>query len=117
MPDYETSKERSLDMAFLIDPESLRLLEELLEEGKGPVEYKVKFSDGSTVRYSSAHEVVKQPNSDKRFIVSIISSVEGRNRLSAFITVRDDPAPSVEYTINGPQRHGTLANSLIYWGG
>ena len=84
MPEYKTTKERSLDMAFLIGPENLKQLEELLAEVNGPqwtevqypVEYKVKFSDGSTVTYFSAREVSKQPNSDKRFIVSVVAGAE-----------------------------------------
>jgi len=48
----ETSKTRSLQVAFLLDPPSLKNLQTLLSEIKGSLEYKVKFSDGSTTKYS-----------------------------------------------------------------
>ena len=101
----ETSKTRSLNVGFLVDAESLTNLEGLLQEVKGALEFKVRFSDGSTVKYSDAEEILKQPNSQKRLIVSIIASVEGNHGQAASITLRENPEPSIEYTINGPQRN------------
>jgi len=42
----ETTKNRQLKSAFLLDPTSLRSLQTILTEIRGPVEYRVKFSDG-----------------------------------------------------------------------
>jgi len=100
----EASKTRTSNIGFLVDEESLRRLQSLLKEVNGSPEYKVKFSDGSTVRYTDVKEIISQSNSDRRFIVAVIASVEGHPRKSAFLTMRDDPLPSVEYTIRGPQR-------------
>jgi hypothetical protein len=99
----EATKNRPLKVAFLLDPTSLRSLQALLSEIHGPVEYQVKFSDGSTVRYADVEEIVGQPNSGARSIVSVISSVEGEGR-SAFLGMRGAPEPSVEYTVTGVQR-------------
>jgi hypothetical protein len=100
----EASKTRSLNIAFHADTEGLESLERVLSELKGAQEYQVRFSDGSTVKYLDVKDIVAQPNSGRRFIVAVIASVEGRAGHSAFVTVRDDPEPSVEYTINGPQK-------------
>jgi hypothetical protein len=99
----ETTKNRQLKSAFLLDPTSLRTLQTILSEIHGPVEYRVKFSDGSTVRYGDIEEIVGQPNSGTRSIVSVISSVSGEGR-TAFLGMRGDPEPSVEYTLTGMQR-------------
>lgn len=97
----EASKTRSLNIAFLVDAQDLRGLEALLKEFKGSLDYKVKFSDGSTVRYEDVEDVVSQT----RQIVSVIASAEGHGRQSTFLTMRIEPQPSVEYTVNGPQRN------------
>jgi hypothetical protein len=99
----ETTKNRQLKSAFMLDPTSLRTLQTILSEIHGPVEYRVKFSDGSTVRYADIEEIVSQPNSGGRSIVSVISSVSGEGR-TAFLGMRGDPEPSVEYTLTGRQR-------------
>jgi hypothetical protein len=99
----ETTKNRQLKSAFLLESTSLRSLQTILSEIHGPVEYRVKFSDGSTVKYGSVEEIVGQPNSGTRSIVSVISSVGGEGR-TAFLGMRGDPEPSVEYTLTGAQR-------------
>jgi hypothetical protein len=112
----EGSKNRTIDIAFLVDSENLQSLEKLLSEIKGERDYKVKFSDGSTIKYSEVDDVLGQPNSDKRFIVSLLASVEGNTGQSAFVSMRNDPEPSVEYTINGPQRNVIyFADKLDDW--
>ncbi len=112
----ETSKTRSLQVAFLLDPPSLRNLQTLLSEIKGSLEYKVKFSDGSTTKYSDVDEITKLSNAGKKCIVAIIASVEGRPGHSAFLTMRGDPEPSVEYTLTGGQRDvGYFADKLDDW--
>jgi hypothetical protein len=54
----ETTKNRQLKNAFLLDPSNLRTLQTILAEVHGVVEYRVKFSDGSTVRYGDIEEIV-----------------------------------------------------------
>jgi hypothetical protein len=99
----ETSKNRPLKVAFLLDPTSLTNLQAMLSEIRGPIEYRVKFSDGSTVKYGDVKEIIDQPNAGQRSIVSVMTSVEGEGR-SIFIGMRGDPEPSVEYTLAGVQR-------------
>jgi len=101
----EASKTRTLDVAFVADAELLRRLEVVLREvDAATLEYAVKFSDGSTVTYSDIEEVIAQPNSSRRSIVSVIAGAQGRAGRSAYVTLRDNPSPSVEYTVNGRQR-------------
>jgi hypothetical protein len=99
----ETSKTRSLKTAFLLDPESLRRLQALLAEADGATEYRVKFDDGSTVKYDLVDEVIGQRNAGKKFIVGLITGAGGQGR-SISLTMRGDPEPSVEYTMSGVQR-------------
>ena len=114
----EASKTRSFELAFLVDPEHLKQLERILQELGNSLEYQVKFSDGHTLQYHSLDEVLKQPNSRKKSIVSLIAGTTGRGKQSAFVVLKDKPAstsysplgdhtpatPSVEYTINGTQK-------------
>jgi len=112
----ETSKTRSLKVAFLLDPPSLRNLQTLLSEIKGSPEYKVKFSDGSTIKYGEVDEIAALPNAGKQLIVSVITTVEDGQGHSVFLTMRGDPEPSVEYTLTGGQRDVfNLADSLDNW--
>jgi hypothetical protein len=97
----ETTKNRPLKVAFLLDPDSLRRLQTLLSEIHGPIEYRIKFSDGSTIKYN-LDEIISQPNARKKSIVALMASVEGEGR-SIFLGMRGDPEPSVEYTMNGIQ--------------
>jgi hypothetical protein len=112
----ETSKTRSLKVAFLLDPDGLRSLQTLLSKIKGAREYKVKFSDGSTIKYGDVDEITKLPNAGSKFIVSIIASAEDEWGHSIFLTMRGDPEPSVEYTVTGTQSDVfNLADSLDNW--
>lgn len=97
----ETTKNRPLKTAFLLDPDSLRRLQALLSEINGPIEYRIKFSDGSTIKYN-LEEIVTQPNAGKKSIVALMASVEGDGR-SIFLGMRGYPEPSVEYTMSGVQ--------------
>ncbi len=111
----ETSKTRSLKVAFLLDPTSLTNLQTLLSELQGTIEYRVKFSDGSTIKYSDVEEIITQPNAGTKSIVSVMTSVEGEGR-SIFLGMRGDPEPSVEYTVAGMQSDVfNLADSLDNW--
>src|SRR5258708_28576243 len=110
----ETSKNRPLKTAFLLDATSLRSLQTLLSEIHGAVEYRVKFSDGTTIKYDM-DEIIDQPNAGTKAIVSITMSVEGEGR-SAFLGMRGDPEPSVEYTLTGVQRDVVyFADKLDDW--
>jgi len=114
----EASKTRSFEFAFLVDSEHLRQLERILRQVGDSLEYQVKFSDGHTLQYHDLEEVLKQPNSRARSIVSLIAGVTGRAKQSAFVVLKDRPAqpyysplgdrpstpPSVEYTIYGTQK-------------
>jgi hypothetical protein len=114
----EASKTRAFELAFLVDPEQLRQLERILRQVGDSLEYQVKFSDGHTLQYHDLGEVLKQPNSRARSIVSVIAGVTGRGKQSAFVVLKDKPVqssysplgdrpstpPSVEYTVNGTQK-------------
>lgn len=115
----EASKTRSLDIAFLVDADHLRQLENVLREVGDALEYQVKFSDGRALQYHTVEEILKQPNSSARRIISLIAGVTGRGKQSAYVVLKDRPAqssftvlgentasvPSVEYTINGSQKN------------
>jgi len=113
----EASKTRSLNIAFVADAHLLRRLESMLKEvDASTLEYAVKFSDGSTVKYDDIEEIIAQPNSRRHAIVSLIAGVEGHAGRSASVTLRDSPSPSVEYTVNGRQRDVTyVADKLDDW--
>jgi hypothetical protein len=58
----DASKTRTSNVAFLVDADALRNLENnILSEVKGTLEYKVKFSDGSTIKYADADSIVSSP--------------------------------------------------------
>lgn len=100
----EATKTRAQDVAFIVDEDFLHRVETVLGELKGALEYNVQFSDGTTVKYPKAEDIINQPNSSERCILSVIAGVEGRNGHSAYLTMRHKPPPSVEYTVTGPQR-------------
>lgn len=118
----EASKTRSLEIAFLVDADSLRQLENLLREVGDSLEYQVRFSDGHAIQYHDVEEILKQPNHRMRSIVSLIAGVTGRGKQSAYVVLKDKPAqasssfgastssPSVEYTVTGTQKN------VIYFG-
>jgi hypothetical protein len=110
----ETSKTRSLKVAFLLDQTSLTNLQTLLSELQGTIEYRVKFSDGTTIKYDM-DEIIGQPNAGKKFMVGIITSVAAEGR-SISLTMRGDPEPSVEYMMTGKQREVVyFADKLDDW--
>jgi hypothetical protein len=116
--DYPTAKTRSLNVAFVVNAEHLRSLAEILGEDAQPLEYTVKFSDGTSVLYSAVEEIIGQPNSSKRSIVSLIAGPARHPGKSAYVNLKstDYLSESVEYTINGPQRDVVyLADKLDDW--
>jgi hypothetical protein len=113
----EASKTRSLDIAFLVDADNMRQLQDVLRKVGDSFEYQVRFSDGHALQYHDIEEVLKQPNSRARSIVSIIAGATGRSKQSAYVVLKDQPSqsgsnfgantsssPSVEYTLTGTQK-------------
>ena len=90
----EASKTRSLDIAFLVDADHLRQLENVLREVGDSVEYQMRFSDGHALQCRSLEEVLKQPNSRARAVISLIAGVTGRGKQSAYVVLKDAPAQS-----------------------
>lgn len=118
----EASKTRSLEIAFLVDADNLGQLQHLLREVGDSLEYQAKFSDGHTLQFHDIEEVLKQPNSRARSIVSLIAGATGPSKQSAYVVLKEQPSqwssrpfgtntsssPSVEYTVAGTQK------SVIY---
>jgi hypothetical protein len=102
----ESSKNRSLRIAFVVNAELLRRLDTIIREASGAPDYTVGFSDGTNVHYNDVEEIVRQPNSNERSIISLIAGTPETGEQTAFVTLRnaDAESPSVEYTITGPQR-------------
>jgi hypothetical protein len=114
--EYPASKTRSLNIAFVVDTDRLKCLVEILGETSDRLEYTVKFSDGTDVRYSEIEEVIRQPNSSERSIVSLIVGPAERTAKSAYVNLKKSVFPSVEYTINGTQRDVIyVADKLDDW--
>jgi hypothetical protein len=126
----EASKTRSLEIAFVIDTEHLRQLENVLREVGDAPEYQVKFSDGHALQLRDIKDVLKQPNSRTRAIVSLIAGVTGRGgKQSIYVVLKDaqpqpggvlasrsSSSPSVEYTVTGTQRNVIyLGDELDEW--
>jgi len=101
---YEASKTRTLDIAFVIDAALLRRLSVILSEASKKLEYTVKYSDDTSVHYHDVEEVIGQPNSNERSIVSLIAGPADENGKSAYVNLKKNDSPSLEYTINGVQR-------------
>jgi hypothetical protein len=108
--DNKASKNRAREMAFLVDAELLRRLAVVLAEVGEPLRYSVKFSDDTNIEYSDAEEIIKQPNTVARSIISITASTPGERKESAYVVLRTTPSPNVEYTVNGPQQR------VVYFG-
>src|SRR5258707_11603388 len=100
----EASKTRTLDIAFVVNADLLRRLATILGETSDKLEYTVKFSDGTSVHYHDIEEVIGQPNSKERSIVSLIAGPADERVRSAYVNLKKNGSPSVEYTINGTQR-------------
>jgi hypothetical protein len=129
----EASKTRSLKIAFVVNADHLRRLDTVLSEASKQLEYTVGFSDGTSVRYNDVEDVIKLPNSSEHSITSLIAGTPEEKTLddipympisagpgvpstkvavgpppTAYVTLRKSnpaEAPSVEYTITGPQRN------------
>jgi hypothetical protein len=100
----EASKTRSLDIAFVVTPDLLKRLAVILGETSDTLEYTAKFSDGTSVHYNKIEDVIGQPNSDERSIVSLIAGTADEDAKSVFVNLKKNDSPSLEYTINGAQR-------------
>jgi len=124
----EASKTRSFEIAFVLDGASLKQLEGLLREVGEAVEYQVKFSDGHGLQFHGVDDVLRQPNSRTRSIVSLIAGVTARGKQSVYVVLKDPPykstgtfgvpssSPSVEYTITGTHKNVIyLGDKLDEW--
>jgi hypothetical protein len=100
----EASKTRSLNIAFVVTPDLLKRLAVILGETSYNLEYTAKFSDGTSVRYDKIEDVIGQPNSDERSILSLIAGTADESFKSAYVNLKKKDLPSLEYTINGTQR-------------
>jgi hypothetical protein len=116
MSKNEASKTRTLDIAFVIDAEHLRRLAVILGETSDKLEYTVTYSDGTNVHYGDIEEIIGQPNSKERSIVSLIAGTADERFKSAFVNLKKDGSPSLEYTVHGSQRDVIyFANQLDDW--
>ena len=112
----KASKTRSLDIAFVVTPDLLKRLTVILKETSDTLEYTVKFSDGTSVHYDRIEDVVGQPNSDERSIISLIAGTADETDKSAYVNLKKNDSPSLEYTINGAQRDVVyFADQLDDW--
>lgn len=112
----KASKTRSLDIAFVVTPDLLKRLAIILGETSDTLEYTVKFSDGTSVHYDKIEDVLGQPNSDERSVVSLIAGTANETVKSAYVNLKKNDSPSLEYTINGPQRDVVyFADQLDDW--
>lgn len=115
----EAAKTRSFDIAFLVEGDHLRQLDNVLREVGDSLEYQVRFSDGHALQYHDIDEVLRLPNSNARSIVSLIAGATGRGKQSAYVVLKETDfhasfsvlgenttsTPSVEYTVNGSQKN------------
>jgi hypothetical protein len=114
------SKNRSLNIAFVLTPDLLKRLAVILREASEQLEFTVKFADGTSVHYDHIEEIIEQPNSEHRSIVGLIAGTAGESTQSANVVLKGKYAsaeePSVEYTLSGPQRSVVyLSDQLDDW--
>jgi hypothetical protein len=114
--EYPASKSRTRNIAFVIHADQLRTLAKILGEDTQTLEYTVKFSDYTSVNYEDVEEVIRQPNSDKRSIISLIVGPARHSEKSAFVNLKKSGMSTVEYTIKGTQRDVVyLSDKLDDW--
>jgi hypothetical protein len=112
--DYPATKNRPMKVAFVLDAEAIRRLSVLLDEaGKsarqqivGPdvPQYTVQFADGVSVPFRDVEEVIGQSNASDRPIVSLTAATQRGFAEGAYVVLRGEPDPTIEYTIRGPQK-------------
>jgi hypothetical protein len=85
--EYQASKTRSLNIAFVVNADLLRRLAVILGETSDKLEYTVTFTDGTSIHYSDIDEVIGQPNSRraslKPLIFRVPHSLRGLQRVRA----------------------------------
>jgi hypothetical protein len=112
----ESSKTRTLDIAFVVDAEHLRRLAVILGETSDKLEYTVRYSDGTSVHYDDIEAIIGQSNSNERSIVSLIAGTADERTKSAFVNLKKEGSPSLEYTVHSSQREVIyFANQLDDW--
>jgi hypothetical protein len=112
--DYPATKNRPMNVAFVLDDEALRRLPVLLEEagksarqqivGPDAPQYTVQFADGVSVPFQDIEEVIRQSNAPDRPIVSLTATTQRGFAAGAYVVMRGEPDPTIEYTIRGPQK-------------
>src|SRR4029077_7582173 len=110
MSNYKASRNLGYGIAFLVDAALLRRLATVLAEVGEPLQYKVKFSDGDEVEYPNVEQVIQQPNTSQRSMISITASTPGEREEFANVVLRSNTSPHLEYTVNGPQQR------VVYFG-
>lgn len=103
-----------MKVAFVLDAEALRRLSVLLEEagtigrqqvvGLDAPQYTVQFADGVSVPFRDVEEVIGQSNAPDRPIVSLMAATLRGPAEGAYVVLRGEPDPTIEYTIRGPQK-------------
>jgi hypothetical protein len=112
----EASKTRTLNIAFVVTPDLLKRLAGILGETSDSLEYTVKFYDGTSVHYAKIEDIIGQPNSGGWSIVSLIAGTANNTAKAAYVNLKKDDFPSLEYTINGTQRDVVyFADQLDGW--
>jgi hypothetical protein len=112
----KASKTRTLNIAFVVTPDLLKRLAVIMGEASDALDYTVRFSDGTSVRYDSIEDVIGQPNSNERLITSLIAGTADETDKSAYVNLKKNDQPSLEYTINGTQRDVVyFADQLDDW--
>jgi hypothetical protein len=114
-----TTKSRYIRMAYLLDAERLRRLEELLKESvtdhidasesllvpNREIGYSVDFSDGTSRTFSSVEDVLGIENSPKREITSLsLSTPYFYEPIRATIRFRQERNLAVSYDLTGDDR-------------
>jgi hypothetical protein len=107
---------RKDNIAFVVTPDQMKRLATILEEVSTPLEYTVTFSNGTGVTYSRIEDVISQPNSEERSIVTFSASTTRDEYASACVNLRVNDFPSLVYTIKGTQKDVTyVAEQLDDW--
>jgi len=107
-----------LDMAFVLDVDSLRQLTELLtkevleqldveesDRSERGIEYSVGLFDGSTISTNDLDEVIALPNSPRRAITSIeLSTPYSSGKIRATVRLRNEDIISITYDLRGEDK-------------
>jgi hypothetical protein len=105
MPSVSTSQ--SFDIAYVLDEQCLRQLDDLLKEFSPQIEYELECSDSSTFNYDSVEPIIKFANTSKRRIAKLIvrtpfGLAKPQTPLKIYMTFEVSSfLPPIYYSING----------------